>query len=190
MSELRGLTEREQRALGGGDTQGPRHGPRPMMVYGATRGGMILRLWGGPWSSGARTDADYRVCLSEPRDGDRYDDHLHWPDFGVPDNDEVVTESLRDTLRALVARGERVYVGCGWGQGRTGTYIALLLKALGHGDPVTAARCLYNVRAVETPAQERYVEGFDAGPVRRGLWWWTVRGWLRGLRRSLADGAG
>jgi hypothetical protein len=51
-------------------------------------------------------------------------DHVDWPDFGLPDR-----RTLADALDALVERaraGERVEIGCYGGHGRTGTALACL----------------------------------------------------------------
>ena len=86
--------------------------------------------------------------------------HVVWEDFGVPDPDE-----LRAALEGLLAHaraGDVVEVGCLGGHGRTGTALACL--AVLTGTPAAQAvgwvREVYCKKAVETPDQETFVEGF------------------------------
>src|SRR5829696_3483122 len=57
----------------------------------------------------------------------------------------------------------RVEVACAGGIGRTGTALACLaiLDRIPAADAVAYVPQRYNRRAVETPAQRRYVAGFD-----------------------------
>jgi len=83
-----------------------------------------------------------------------------WPDFRLPRS----PTDLRDALVDLLSRAatERVEVACAGGTGRTGTALACL--AVLDGVPPTAAvawvRTAYRRRAVETPAQRRFVQDF------------------------------
>jgi hypothetical protein len=85
-------------------------------------------------------------------------------DFGVPTDSAKLREALREVMKRL-ARREDVYVGCMGGKGRTGLFLALLIKALGKPDPIRYVRVNYDPHAVETKEQERYVEQFDIGPL-------------------------
>ena len=85
-------------------------------------------------------------------------------DFGIPSDDKIVRDVLRQVLNRL-ARREPVYVGCMGGLGRTGTFLALLVKTLGTTRPVEYVRSRYNTRAVETKAQEDYIAKFDTRPL-------------------------
>jgi hypothetical protein len=85
-------------------------------------------------------------------------------DFGVPADDAIVRDALRVVLRRLALR-QTVYVGCMGGLGRTGTFLALLAKALGRSDPVGYVRENYSHAAVETREQEAYVANFDVSPL-------------------------
>jgi len=95
------------------------------------------------------------LCLREGfvASGDLY---VGVRDFGVP--------TLWQVLRSVVfvyAEGVRagtVGVGCHFGQGRTGTIMALVLKASGvRGDVVKVLRSAYYEGAVETTEQEELV---------------------------------
>lgn len=79
-------------------------------------------------------------------------------DFQVPPV-ELTLIGLRQALR-YAWQGFPVYVGCGAGWGRTGTFLALLAKAWGIKDPVGWVRKTYTKEAVETADQERYVRDF------------------------------
>jgi len=76
------------------------------------------------------------------------------------------------TLRAGLA-GEKIYIGCMGGWGRTGLFMALLAKATGISDPVAFIREYYTPHAVETKEQQDYVANFDVSPIQRELWRWA-----------------
>jgi hypothetical protein len=83
-----------------------------------------------------------------------------WPDFRLPHGD------LRAALDELLVRAgtERVELACGGGNGRTGTALACLavLDGVPAGDAVDWVRARYRRRAVETPAQRRFVASWLA----------------------------
>lgn len=81
---------------------------------------------------------------------------LDLPDFQAPTAAQVylVLNSILDRLLA----GEKVYLGCFGGMGRTGTFLACLAKLWGEDDGVLYARQHYWNRAVETPEQADLVE--------------------------------
>lgn len=84
--------------------------------------------------------------------------HVDWPDFGVPDE----AAGLKDKLRSLLARsraGQRVEIGCLGGHGRTGTALAILavLDGIPADRAVAWVREHYCPEAVETAAQEAFV---------------------------------
>ncbi|MCI0548294.1 MAG: hypothetical protein L0027_13545 [Candidatus Rokubacteria bacterium] len=87
---------------------------------------------------------------------------LHHPirDFGVPDDAAAFARFLTALAERLEA-GERVYLHCGAGLGRTGTALACLVKHRGYsGDPVQLVREIYVPAAVESPVQQRFVTAF------------------------------
>ena len=80
-------------------------------------------------------------------------------DFSVPDPKQL-EEGIRKAL-VMVSKGEPVYVGCMGGVGRTGLFLAVLLKAVGEKQPIKKVRDYYNPHAVETKEQVKFVEDFD-----------------------------
>jgi protein-tyrosine phosphatase len=85
---------------------------------------------------------------------------VRWPDFRLP----AEPADLRAALRQAWERsaGERVEVACGGGTGRTGTALACLavLDGVPADEAVAYVRAHYRPRAVETPAQRRFVAAF------------------------------
>ena len=87
-------------------------------------------------------------------------DHLDWPDFGVPADQDLVVTALRSLLNRARA-GEQVEVGCLGGHGRTGTALACLAILSGSpaADAVAWVRTKYCPKAVETAGQEAFIAG-------------------------------
>jgi protein-tyrosine phosphatase len=89
-------------------------------------------------------------------------------DFGVPDAAaQRAWGALQQQVVTSLRQDERVLVHCAAGLGRTGTMVAVLLKALGDEGEAAVAR----VRAarpgtIETSAQRDYVIGFGSGAMR------------------------
>jgi hypothetical protein len=85
---------------------------------------------------------------------------LRWPDFRLPADRAAAARALADAWRR--AGAERVEVACPGGRGRTGTALACLavLDGVPAPEAVAFVRAHYHRRAVETPAQRRYVARF------------------------------
>jgi len=94
-------------------------------------------------------------------------DHLQWPDFGVPDDLGLLHKALTELLDRA-GHGELVEMGCLGGHGRTGT--ALACAAILAGEKADSAvrwvRSSYCSAAIETAAQERFIERFAAFALR------------------------
>ena len=85
---------------------------------------------------------------------------MRWPDFRLPRDPGQLRAELTTALSR--AGDERVELACGGGTGRTGTALACLavLDGVPAGDAVAFVRAHYRPRAVETPAQRRFVSRF------------------------------
>jgi hypothetical protein len=139
-------------------------------------------VWGGPYRAASMVPGKaFRINMAKEVVG-RADLLVPTVDFGLP-NVELFKFALLEAGRRLM-RGESVFVGCGYGYGRTGTFIAVLYKLnrevlylLRRGDfgdcafldPVYEVRKGYRPEAVETAAQEAFVRDFDTWGLARRL---------------------
>ena len=134
----------------------------------------LARVQGGPWKKAPGEGLG--VCMAaEQCVGEYVEPNLliNVADYGVPKSAQQVRAVLRPMLQAILNE-EPVYVGCGWGRGRTGLLLALLAKLCGARNPVQYVRENYLPVAVETETQEKYVAEFDLVDLpwllRRKLW--------------------
>lgn len=113
-------------------------------------------------------------------------DHPHdfkvdTPDFSVPSVADM-QQGILYGLQAL-ADGKDIYVGCMGGIGRTGLYMGCMAKLMKdfHNskddeagpmamDPVKYVRTWYMSHAIETAAQQAYVQTFDTAPALAWLY--------------------
>jgi hypothetical protein len=88
-------------------------------------------------------------------------EHLDWPDFGVPEDLDLLRRALTDLLRRA-RKGELVEIGCLGGHGRTGTALACLAVLTGTpaNEAVAWVRANYCYKAIETESQEHLVATF------------------------------
>lgn len=90
-------------------------------------------------------------------------------DFSVPDQ-KAMKEGIIKAL-SLMLKGNDLYVGCMGGVGRTGLFMACMLKVMDTyegavvEDPVKKTRRLYKPHAVETEQQIEYVNDFDVSEI-------------------------
>lgn len=132
--------------------------------------GIKATVFGGPYREyvpGTRRLVGVKMAkeITHP-----YDVSIPTADYSVPDVASM-TEGLKAAFDAMIA-GNDLYAGCMGGIGRTGLFMACLIKvawALDHtgyyDDPVTFVRGMYKAHAVETQEQKKYVEDFDTDPV-------------------------
>lgn len=90
-------------------------------------------------------------------------ERIDWPDFGAPADVDAAHGAIKRALEAA-RQGERVEIGCLGGLGRTGTVLACMavLAGVPSDDAVEWVRRNYRAGAVETHAQERFVQAFAA----------------------------
>ena len=81
------------------------------------------------------------------------------PDFQVPPKD-VLDKGLLEAVKAII-KGDKVYVGCMAGRGRTGLFLSILVKAFGVENPVKFVREHYYSHAVETRGQYDFVTNYE-----------------------------
>lgn len=94
--------------------------------------------------------------------------YLDIPDFGVPA--EIYARAAVNTAINFLKEDGEIYVGCMGGIGRTGMFLAILVKRLEflNGEKLSGEECIRRVRkeylsyAIETGEQERFVSTFKA----------------------------
>ena len=127
-------------------------------------------VFGGPYADfkpGVRRLAGVKMAAEIKA---YWDVSISTKDFSVPK-----VEAMQDGLIIAIdyiAKGNDLYVGCMGGTGRTGLFMACLIKSLQDAgywhddyDAVKAVRRLYRPHAVETNQQVEWVEDFDTTPV-------------------------
>lgn len=87
---------------------------------------------------------------------------IRWRDFGLPQSKLAAVEALGEAFER--APRERVELACSGGTGRTGSALAVLaiMSGIAPAAAVDWVRANYRARAVETPAQRRWVEAVGA----------------------------
>jgi hypothetical protein len=144
-------------------------------------GWQYFTIWGGPYRERPQTMAGVKMAeeLLLP-----YTVDIPTKDFKVPDL-AMLDSGLMRTV-ALIVRLEPVYVGCMGGRGRTGLFLAVLVKAFGIKNPVEYVRANYFNHAVETEEQYRFVMDYQVPDeisallraFKRHNWW---KFWLSNL---------
>lgn len=152
--------------------------------------GPLSRIYihGGPWIK--KPEGFYGICMApEVLASDAYtvpepDIAVDVVDFSTPDPDSARLAALCGLQAALLARRD-VYVGCGFGIGRTGTMLGLMARIatpwITH--PVEFVRRTYYGMAVETQEQRQMVETLDVSEAQA-----LYQRWIWRRRRLLPDG--
>jgi hypothetical protein len=148
----------------------------PPLVLGDT--GLVIH--GGSCGHPMVADADVYIGF----DGSMAFTRRHWPwlpghevlfriaDMQAPD-DPAAFRQLVDWTAHRLLDGARVHAGCIGGHGRTGTFLAALLKVMcDETDAIARLRAQYCKRAVESAAQVAFLERqfgiAPADPAKRG----------------------
>lgn len=86
---------------------------------------------------------------------------IKWPDFRLPADPHDLRNALEAVREHTLER--RVEIACAGGRGRTGTALACLavLEGIPAAEAVAFVRANYDLRAVETRAQSRFVAEFQ-----------------------------
>ena len=126
--------------------------------------GTRLTFIGGPYRHSSQHPFAYLVKCATEQTG-RFDTEIPCQDF-QPFKEADLRRALHVAIDAALA-GRPVYAGCMGGIGRTGTFLAAVLKVLmPEYDPVLLLRTVYLPHAVETAAQERLIAGLDVTDLR------------------------
>lgn len=131
------------------------------------RGFKYYRVYGGPYIEKPAGWVGVKMAKEIPLH-DNSDRQINIPtqDFLTPNPDDL-SHGLAQAVDEIL-RGRMVYVGCMAGRGRTGLFLAVLVKAFGVKQPVEYVREHYYEHAVETPAQYKFVTHF---PIPRAVLW-------------------
>jgi hypothetical protein len=137
------------------------------------------RVFAGPYPRSGKPFPDtFMVNMAAEIDA-ASDVKISTRDFGVPEPQEILWALAKVAINLI--RGHDVFVGCGYGIGRTGLFLACLYKLdryIRHyaGSPVDMSedivahvRRTYNVQAVETPEQRKFIEDLDVRLLARGF---------------------
>ena len=139
-------------------------------------------IYGGPWLK--KPKSYYGICMApEVLDGGGLAAPLpvimvDVKDFSTPDPEAIRLAALCG-LQAALLGNRKVYVGCGFGIGRTGTMLGLMARIatpwITH--PVEFVRRTYYELAVETQEQRQMVETLDVSAAQKlyQRWIWRRR---------------
>lgn len=168
--------------------------PLPLHLNGAFTvtfpWGVTLLFAGAPFRNADRMLDAFRVKCATEQTG-RFDADIPCEDFSVPTEEDML-KAVEAAIEAAFA-GQPVFAGCAGGIGRTGTFLSVVLKALGAQveAPMKAdlgwvgmVRRVYLRHAVETDAQKRLIEDIDVSRIRRRLKWL----WLKAVARRFFRG--
>ena len=119
------------------------------------------RIYGGSFFVAPDPGCDYFTTINLMAERDLPADvHIPIRDYSIPSN----PGELIKVFEFILADTKDVYVGCWGGVGRTGLFMASLLRYLGDPDPIATVRAQYNAHAVETEEQAQFVADFPKRP--------------------------
>lgn len=122
------------------------------------------RLFGGPFHEFTPRRRIFSVCMKvEPA---ACDIQCPTEDFSVPTVSDM-NSALKASITAL-SNGNDIFVGCAGGLGRTGIFMSCMVRVMQecgetlgpYKDAISYVRGHYDARAVETAAQEDWVNKF------------------------------
>lgn len=133
--------------------------------------GLTNTILGGPFKTAPNTH--FRIKMAaEIKAACEVD--IPTRDFDVPPVESMIA-GIKKALPAILS-GKDVFVGCMGGIGRTGLFMACLVKTL---DPkenaVGYVRQYYKSHAVETAQQMQYVDDFPAESLRWFVRWTALK---------------
>lgn len=126
-----------------------------MMCLPTSRGSWLY-VMGGPYRECPKWAWGIRLTDLYPQPAE-----IVFPikDFSVPQAKDV-DRVLPMIMDAVMDPQNMVYVGCMGGWGRTGLMLSIIAKAWGIPEPIKYVRNVYSHKAVETKAQEQFVEDY------------------------------
>lgn len=120
--------------------------------------GKTKKVFGGSFFHAPESDKYITINLMAEHASLPSDISFPIPDFSQPQTNEP----LRHVFEEILNSDKDVYVGCFGGKGRTGLFMAALLKYVGVKNPIEEVRAQYRPEAVETWEQAQYVQNFPS----------------------------
>lgn len=152
-----GLTKNTERHTPVGHLRPPcSHKGRSPLKYEITD---QVTVWGGPEPESTWNLTNKLVLNLQEHRTKTQNSHFPIRNYGVPDDDDMF-DALIEALCERAGNGQKIYIHCFAGHGRTGMVLGGMAGFLGIEDPVQHVRKNYCRRAIETPQQEFYVENY------------------------------
>lgn len=147
-----------------------------------------VEISGGPWRH--KPVGYFGICMAPEvlEDGGLSvpspDISVDVKDFSTPDPDAIRLAALMGLQHALMGI-KPVYVGCGFGIGRTGTMLGIMARIAKPWiqNPVEFVRRTYYAKAIETQEQRNMVETLDVSAASK-----LYQRWIWRRRRLCHDG--
>ena len=136
--------------------------------------GQHYELFGGPYARRPHHTIGVRLAAEIQAPAEIV---IPTKDYCTPKYDDLIN-GLDKSLDYLIG-GHTLYVGCMGGMGRTGLFMAALVKLWGINHPVEYVREMYYSHAVETEEQYNYVKNLKFPfRLRMKVVVAKMRGWL------------